>query len=213
MQDLIFAVMDLKWIEDGAFCGIAELSKLNLNYNKLTSLPNMCSIKHSLVDLEIANNNISRLNKTFLKGFKKLRFINLNYNTLFMLPYLHWIQHSVSIVFAANNKIQSLSALDTYGLYQRLNFVDFGNNVMRTFNVSLLHHMPKLGYFNLGSNQLNNIDDFRSRYTGDINLRYNPWHCGAELSWMGDEDMAFERGLICATPTCLEGKAVAEMSK
>ena len=205
--------MDLKWIEDGAFCGIPELWNLNLNYNKLTSLPNMCSIKHSLMELQIANNNISRLSKSFLEGFIKIRFINVNHNNLVVLPDLHWVQHSVLIVFASANKIQSLSALGTYGLYQRLNLVDVGDNAIHTFNVSLLHHMPKMDYFNLSRNQLNNIDDFRRLYANNIYLRNNPWHCGAELSWMGDDDMAFERGLICATPTCLEGKAITDMSK
>ena len=73
--------------------------------------------------------------------------------------------------------------------------------------------MPKLRYFNSIGNILKHIDDFRSVYIMDINLRNNPWHCGAELSLMGEQDIDFERGLICATPTCLHGMAIGEMSK
>ena len=41
----------------------------------------------------------------------------------------------------------------------------------------------------------------------------NPWHCGTALSWMGKDDMAFEDGLVCETPYCLQGNPIADMSK
>ena len=30
---------------------------------------------------------------------------------------------------------------------------------------------------------------------------------------MGEDDMAFEVGLVCETPTCVQGIAIADMSK
>ena len=205
--------MNLERIEIGAFCGIRKLSKLVLNYNKLTSLPQLCSLKCCLDNLEVASNSISRLSKHFFKGFKKLRMINLSNNNLIVLPDVHWIQHSVSTIKAMYNGIQSLHALRTSGLYARLQHVTFIGNDIQDFNISILRHMPNLDYFDLNGNKLNHIDDFRNLYVRAIYLRSNPWHCGVELSWMGEDDNDFEQGLTCATPTCLHGMAIADMSK
>ena len=30
---------------------------------------------------------------------------------------------------------------------------------------------------------------------------------------MGEDDMAFENGLVCETPACMQGMAIADMSK
>ena len=213
LQELHLARMGLEWIEDGAFCGLHEMSTLNLDHNKLTSLPEMCALKCCLIALHITNNNISGLRKDFLKGFEKLETLNLNYNNLLVLPDLHWIQHSMYVMSASWNKIQSLSAFDTSSIYQRLTDIDLSHNAIRTFNISLLRYTPKLSHFDLSGNKLNHIDDFRGLYESYINLKNNPWHCSLELSWMGEESLDFQPGLICETPTCLHGLPIAEMSK
>ena len=206
-------MMGLERIEVGAFCGVGEISLLNLYDNDLKSLPQLCSLKCCLVELQVANNNISRLSKHFLRGFKKLQNINLNDNSLLALPELHWIQHSVAIVKANRNKIHSLDALQTSGIFVRLIYLVFFKNDICHFNVSLLRHMPKLYILVLDGNKLTHIDDFRSLNVRHVNLMSNPWHCGEELSWMGEEDLGFERGLTCKTPTCLHGWFIAGMSE
>ena len=165
------------------------------------------------MNLNVRNNNISRPGKHFLKGFKKLQKVVLSYNKLSVLPDVHWIQHSVSDLLANKNKIQSLDALQTYGTYLRLKFLSVYHNDIRHFNVSILRHMPKLNAFYIHANKLTHIDDVRSLDIRVMNLMFNPWHCSEELSWMGEEDMGFERGLTCATPSCLHGMAIADMSK
>ena len=86
-----------------------------------------------------------------------------------------------------------------------------GNCVERRGEV--LHHMPKLDYLGLHSNNLTHIDDFRSLCIKIIILGRNPWDCVAELSWMGEADMSFQHDLTCATPTCRHGMAITVMSK
>ena len=205
--------MDLEHIEVGAVCGVREISTLSLGFNKLTSLPPLCSLKCCLVNLEIGYNNISRLGKNFLKGFKKLTRLGLTNNDLLVLPDLHWIQQSLSDIDAKENKIQSLDALQTSGIYEKLYRLSVYENDILHFNISLLRHMPKLNRFYLNDNNLTHIGDFRSLNVKVIKLRDNPWHCNEELSWMGEDYMSFEEGLTCATPTCLHGIAIADMSK
>ena len=205
--------MGLERIEIGAFCGIQKLSQLVLNGNKLTSLPQLYSMKCCLENLEVASNSISRLSKHFFKGFKKLKVINLIDNNLLELPDLHWIQHSVFNLMAKGNKIESLDALQTPGRYTRLEVIVMYKNDIHNFNVSILRHIPKLRNFDLSYNNLTHIDDFRGPHERFMNLNGNPWHCNAELSWMGEEDMFFERGLTCATPTCRRRMAISDMSK
>ena len=62
-------------------------------------------------------------------------------------------------------------------------------------------------------NDITHIDDFRSIYNKEISLWDNLWYCGAALSWMGEEDMAFEQYLTCAMPNCMHGRAIANVSK
>ena len=205
--------MGFEHIEVGAFCGACEISMLNLDSNKLISAPQLCSLKCCLVELHIPNNRISRLSKHFFHGFKKLKEVNFNNNDIIALPDLHWIQYSLSVIAVNHNKIESLSAFDISGIYSRLHYVNVFGNYIRHFNVTLLRHIPKLDYLNLYENNLTHIDDFRTLFKGVIDLRRNPWHCGEDLSWMGEEDMRFERGLTCASPPCLHGMAIADMSK
>ena len=205
--------MGLERIEVGAFCGISNISTLDLNFNKLTSLPQLCSLKCCLVNLQIGSNKLLRLSKHFFKGFKKLQSVSVTNNYLLVLPDLHYIQHSVSRLMARGNKIQSLDGLQTSGIYTRLRTITLYDNNIRNFNVSLLRHMPKLDVLSLSGNKLCHIADLRGFDLGHLHLLNNPWHCGEELSWMGEEDMDFERGLTCATPACLHGMVIANMSK
>ena len=137
----------------------------------------------------------------------------MNNNNLLVLPDLHWVQYLLKTMKASNNNIQLLDALKTSGVYTRLRYVAVSSNNIRNFNVSLLRHMPKLHYLLLYSNRLTHIDDFRSHNVRVIRLGNNPWHCDEELSWMGEEDLGSERGLICATPYCRRGMVIANMSK
>ena len=77
LQELVLADMALKRVDVGAFCGICEISRLNLKHNQLTSPPQLCTLKCCLMDLHIGYNEISRLSKQYFRGFKNLKKINL----------------------------------------------------------------------------------------------------------------------------------------
>ena len=103
--------------------------------------------------------------------------------------------------------------IQPFGIFEVLNFFDVTGNNIRHFNVSILRHMPKLKWLSIRRNKISHIADFRKFNDEQMYLSNNPWHCGAELSWMGEVDMNFERSLKCATPDCLYDRAIADMSK
>ena len=142
-----------------------------------------------------------------------LEIIYLNNNKLLALPELHWIKHSLIELYATRNKIKSLDVFNIIGIFELLSYIDMGGNSIRDFNVTILCHMPKLNNLRLYTNESTSIDDFRIYYKKKIYLVGNPWHCGTTLSWMGEDDMAFEVGLVCETPICVQGIAIADMSK
>ena len=171
------------------------------------------ALKCCIGKLLLVKNNISHLSKNVFEGYKKLKSLHLTNNKLAMLPNLHWFQHSLREIRAAGNKIKSLGVFETTGMFEMLGYIDMGRNNIRVFNVTMLRHMPKLQVIILENNELDHIEDFHFHYKKKINLKDNPWHCGMALSWMGKDDMGFEEGMVCETPACLQGTAIADMSK
>ena len=153
--------------------------------------------------------------KDYFKGFRQLKILYLNDNNLTYLPELCWIRNSLEDFYANHNTLQSLEALLANGYFARLGVIDVGDNMISDakINASVMGYMPKLRRFDGYANKITDIADFRNYYVGDIGLKGNPWHCGPELSWMGEADEAFEGGLTCATPNCLRGRTIADMSK
>ena len=212
-QDLGLSSMGLEHIEDGAFCNLHQMSTLNLNENELQVPPELCLLKCCLETLLLSRNNISNLSKNFFEGFKTLKCLHLSDNKLTMLPDLHWIKHSLRDIRAPDNKLKSLDELKTTRTFEMLAYIDMSRNYIRIFDVATLRFMPKLRVIILLDNKLSHIDDFRIYYTKAIYLVGNPWHCGMAMSWMGEDDMKFEDRLACETPACLQGIAIADMSK
>ena len=205
--------MGIERIGIGAFCGVQQVSRLLLENNKLTSLPSLCPLKCCLMLLLLNNNDIGLVSNDSFKSLKKLREIYLSRNNLVQLPNLHWIRHSLVTFEASDNDIQSLDMIEPFGIFEVLNSFDVTGNNIRHFNVSILRQMPQLKWFYIPRNKISHIEDFRTLYDEQIYLSNNPWHCGAELSWMGEVDMNFERSLKCATPDCLCDRAIADMGE
>ena len=184
-----------------------------LRKNQITTPPPICPLKCCLENLIIDSNSILKISKNFLMGFRKLKVFDLSSNNIFQLPDLHWVQHTLQEIKANKNNLSSLDALHTHIPFKSLHYITLGMNNIQSFNVSLMRQLTRWTDFHLYSNKLSYVDDFRSYHIKSINLLGNPWHCDASLSWMGEEDMAFEKGLTCATPSCLHGMAIADLSK
>ena len=168
-----------------------------------------------MVNLELSFNNISIINKDYFKGLRKLKSLLIIDNNLAILPELHWIQNSLRSLWADFNRLQSFDALQINGNFSRLMSVSVGYNMISSLNndASFMNHMPKLHCLRLYGNNLTYINDFRNDYVGNISLQMNPWHCGPQISWMGEDNNSFERRLTCATPICMRGRSIAAMGE
>ena len=213
LQDLDLSTIGLGHIEVGALCNLSQLSTLNLDDNKLQSLPELCALKCCFTTLSLPYNNISTLSKNMFQGYRKLKSLNLIEKKIVIFPDLHWIQHSWKYIWATDTKIQSLYMFETSGTFEILEYIDMGRNDIRMFDITMLRHMPNLLELFLNSIKLIRIDDFRIYHKKAINLIGNPWQCGTALSLMGEDDMAFEDRLVSETPYCLQGNPIADMSK
>ena len=164
LQELLVQTTRQESVEMAAFCGLDQLLELNLANNRLSSAPHLCTLKCSLETLDLAQNKISTIRKTYLKGFKNLRRIVVDENNIIQLPYLNWVQHSLSEIKASHNCLTSLEAFKPFGIFKHLSSIHLGKNNIRRFNVTLLRHMPKLTNLELYSNNITHVDDFRSFY-------------------------------------------------
>ena len=155
------------------------------------------------------------MQKDYFKGFRKLKSLDIARNKFTNLPELHWIQKSLRSLWADSNRLQSFEALQINGNFSRLTTVSIGYNTISSLNInaSFMNHMPKLHCLHLYGNNLTYIHDFRNDYVGDIRLHKNPWHCGPQISWMGEDNNSFERRLTCATPICMRGRSIAAMGE
>ena len=152
--------MQLEWIEVGVFCGIRDVSILKVIYDKLASLPQLCLLKCCLLNLWIACNNILRLSKDSLNGFKKLKIVNLGSNNLNFrtLPDLHRFQNSLIRLLVNDNQIST--SLQTSEIYRKLIYLTVSKNTFCNFKITFLRHMPKMGYLGLNGNKVTRTDEF-----------------------------------------------------
>ena len=211
-QKIYLQVMQVRHIDDGAFCGLNQVSELQLSHNHLVSPPPLCPIKCCLQNLQLNNNLISNWGKNFFTGFKKLKFINLRNNNIIQLPDLYWVRRTLTLITAAENHITSLDAFQADAIFKCLARIQFSSNDIQNFNATILRRFPRLKHLYLGSNGLTYMGDFRSYYDEYIEVSFNPWHCDAAISWMGEAfDEASGRYLTCATPFCLRGMVIVDM--
>ncbi|QEK38153.1 leucine-rich repeat domain-containing protein [Candidatus Cytomitobacter indipagum] len=68
-------------IPKNTFNHLISLVKLNLSFCKLKSIPNLFNLKN-LKELDLSNNDISRIKENDLKGLESLVSLSLNYNSI-----------------------------------------------------------------------------------------------------------------------------------
>lgn len=150
--------------------------RLRLDQRGYTKVPEVIQRMTNLVSLDLSGNAIENLG-TSLKGLTKLEVLKLNGNQLKHLPLeslsdcillkeLHLKSNQITRIDTSINQFKYLTKLDVGD--NQINFIDAEINLprLKSFKAehnkleecpSFLKHSPKLGYLNLGANQIPSI--------------------------------------------------------
>ncbi|XP_051011849.1 leucine-rich repeat-containing protein 69 [Acomys russatus] len=117
-------------IAPGVFDGLQELVLLNLNGNRLTSLPQEISRLRNLTYLSISHNKLTRI-PTELCSLEHLSVLYLNYNQLMCIPDEIKCLHNLQKLFLARNNIDVMPEGICH--LKKLRILDIAGNVIQIF--------------------------------------------------------------------------------
>ena len=215
-QEISLRFTSLNEVQPGAFCGLQRLLTLKLEYNKLNKVPELTPVKLTLRDLYLSENELVRFPYDYFEGFMQLERLEVTHNHLVAIPSFDWVASSLRSLNLQHNHIASLDGINVKTPFMKLNAMRLNENKIREFDVRMLKNMPKLNYLLLNGNCIQQIDDYRRFYIyrhGWINISLNPFHCSTTMAWISNTTYQFTGEPTCATPWCLKGRVMLEMSK
>ena len=205
--------LQLQYVEPGTFCGLSQLEKLDMRFNKLNKVPELAPVKLTLVNLFLSHNHLSRFPNDYFHGFVKLRSLNIDNNHLEAVPILGWLTKTLQILSLRENNITSVEGIVTQMRFRKLHAINLEKNKINVFDVKILSTMPKLTYIYLHKNLITHIENYRVYFAHSISLFENPFHCDIRMAWITSLKNDHLRSPICATPWCLKGRKMYKMSK
>ena len=223
-QFIIFARISLSSVQPCAFCGLRSLEELDLSNNKLTTAPELLSVKPTLQELKLGKNKIQDFPSDYFDGYDDLQQVDIRNNFLYSVPNMGYVGHSLKILAINYNKLNTLDEKLTGGLNMTvLNRLTVRGNEIQHINVAILGQMPKLTYFGLSENQLRHLADpfvyLRHGQTLDLSLHLSPLTCDKGLSWLlvlvQQEIIGKHVGnqAECHRPPCLQGRHIMSINK
>ena len=212
-QEMILHSNQLQETEPGAFCGLEILGTLDLRFNKLTEVTELTPLKLTLVKLFLTDNQLSRFPDDYFQGFVRLRYLDVGVNHLQAVPQVGWLPSTLLILGLRENNIASTEGSATQNPFNKLHEINLNDNQINAFDVKILRRMPKLMYLYLRRNSLTYLDDYRPFFSNTPIVSGNPFHCDVRMSWMSSIKGKFQHKPTCATPWCLKGKVILNMSK
>ena len=213
LQEIMLQWLQLHDVHIAAFCGLRELESLDLRFNKLNKVPELAPVKPTLVKLLLAHNQLSRFPNDYFRWFVKLRYLDVGYNHLEAVPSLGWLGATLKILYLPKNNITSIKGIVAQKQFRELYSIDLFRNKISVFDVKILSTMPKLRYLNLYGNSITHMENYRPYFSHSISLFENPFHCGIRMAWIATLKSDVIRSPVCATPWCLEGMVMFNMSK
>ena len=205
--------LQLQYVEPGTFCGLSQLEKLDMRFNKLNKVPELAPVKLTLVKLFLSHNQISRFPGHYFQGFVKLCSLNIDNNHLEAVPILGWLTKALQILSLRENHITSIEGFGTQNRFRKLHSINLDANKLNVFDVKILSSMPKLTYIYLQNNFITHIENYSPYFSHSISLFENPFHYDTRMAWITSLKNDYLRSPICATPWCLKGRKMSKMSK
>ncbi|XP_045393521.1 toll-like receptor 8 [Lemur catta] len=206
LEELVFSGnrLDILWNEDNRyisiFKGLTNLTRLDLSFNRLTSIPNdvFCNLPHGLTELRIRDNRLNFFNWTLLQQFQRLSLLDLRGNKLFFLTdSLFAFPSSLRTLRLSRNRISNLPS----GFFSEIRSVvhlDLSFNLLKMINKSTLQTKnTNLSLLELHGNTFNctcDIGDFRRWMDENLNIT---------IPKLTD--------VICASPGDQRGKSIVSL--
>ena len=209
----MFQMLQIKDTEPGTFCGLEELEILDLQYNKLSKVPELTPLKLTLSELFLSYNQLSRFPDDYFQGFVKLQHLHISYNHMQAVPSLGWLAPTLKTLHSGKNNITSIEGFVTDKWFDKLHKLDLSKNKINAFDVEILLTMPKLRYLYIYGNFITHLGDYRPYFSHVILLSANPFHCDMRMAWITTVTSEFIGAPTCATPWCLKGRRISNMSK
>ncbi|KAL2768996.1 toll-like receptor 8 isoform 2 precursor, partial [Daubentonia madagascariensis] len=206
LEELVFSGnrLDILWNGDNRYISIfkslTNLTRLDLSFNKLTSIPNdaFCNLPHSLTELRINNNMLNFFNWTLLWQFPQLNLLDLHGNKLFFLTdSLFKFPSSLRTLRLSRNRISYLPS-------------GFFSEVCSVVHLDLSYNLLKM--INKSTLQTKNTN------LSLLELHGNTFDCTCDIGdfrrWMDENlNVTIPRltNVICASPGDQRGKSIVSL--
>ncbi|XP_068103464.1 reticulon-4 receptor-like 2 [Hyperolius riggenbachi] len=186
LQTMILAHNAILEITDGSWRGLQSLQILDLNENHIGNLTRTFSVGlDSLTHLYLAHNLLHVVTKYSFQHLHSLELLDLHGNLISTLePGALRSLTQLSRLQLENNQLKNLRNND-FSVLQRLEFIDLSGNQIQDLPSGVLSPLHSLSYLNL---QHNNLRHLRFQTLSSLPapgtlllLSFNPWECDCDL--------------------------------
>ncbi|XP_076836053.1 toll-like receptor 22 [Brachyhypopomus gauderio] len=153
-----------------------ELRVLRLQGNNISVLTDhMFEACFNLTELDLSDNEISKLSASIFKGLTQLKVMRLQLNQIAQLQHTFPMLPTLEFIDLSRNQIKSLTCLDFANLTQLTRLYLYSNRIS-TINPCMFKDLNNLHVLKLGSNKLLTVDNaFKNCLPSlkDLQLVYN----------------------------------------
>ena len=169
---------------------------------QLKKAPPIRPLSKTLVNLNLAKNDITHIPPEYFRGFDLLERISLQWNRIANLPEMYHLNGTLMQLTLHWNRLEDIKAL-YFVSFEKINTMNLRKNYLT--NLSFGNAMwPAIEALDLAHNLISTINPFQRMAKGAtiITLINNPLHCNRDLCWLSHcrvrQMDTFTRGLVCS---------------
>ena len=222
----------MEYIDPRAFEGLAQLTALQLNCQRMKKALKLTSLGSLLIELDLRN-VVEDFENMDLMPFVVLNTLRMIRGSITIIPKnIQYVAGTLHILSLAHNRIGTLDGMHNI-TFEKLRYLYLIDNKISNLNTQLLQ-LPVLERIYLANNQLKQIEDLRFCTWGMGNGRSpsfafgdNPWHCNNSMKVLiktlcRKQNFAYFRreplgislmllDMVCESPVDVNGEAFASV--